>query len=174
MSPYTNPNTLGISTSIYYFVINSELCTRSHCTCESSTKLCSNININMVLIKHPGSKKTKRSGTSSSVHVHHLYTSRSLTGHITLCQEALNATAIQRRQAKKYADHNLCQDAMSMAERDTLNAIYDNNDSASGSVNNSNLEHDAWGIDVNAILAGEKTQHQPCRKRICFCHGDGR
>jgi len=56
-------------------------------------------------------------------------------------------------------NHNLHQDAMSMAERDTLNAIRNNtaNDSGGGSVDNSNLEHNAWGMDVDAILAGAET-----------------
>lgn len=113
----------------------------------------------MVLGKRPGSKKTKRSGSSSSVHVHHSYTARSITGRTTLRQEVLNATAIHKRQAKDRMDHVLRQDAMSTAERDELKAIRSNttNDSGSGSVDNSNLEHDAWGMDVDAILGGAET-----------------
>jgi hypothetical protein len=113
----------------------------------------------MVLGKHPGSKKTKKSGTSSSVHVHHLYTARSSTGRTTLRQEVLNATAIHKRQASDRTEYVLRQDAMSTAKKDELNAIHSNttNDSQSGSVDNSNLEHDAWGMDVDDILAGAET-----------------
>lgn len=113
----------------------------------------------MVLGKNPGSKKTKKSGTSSSAHVHHLYISRSGAGRTTLRQETLNATAIRNRQAEDRLNHNLRQDAMSTAERDELNAIRNDttNESRSGSVDNSNLEHDAWRIDVDAILAGGET-----------------
>jgi hypothetical protein len=113
----------------------------------------------MVLGRRPGSKKTKRSGTSSSVHVHHLYTALSTTGRSTLRQEVLNATGIHRRQANDRVDYALRQDAMSTAERNELNAIRSNttNDSQSGSVDNRNLEHDAWGMDVDDILAGAET-----------------
>ncbi|EDR14205.1 uncharacterized protein LACBIDRAFT_322055 [Laccaria bicolor S238N-H82] len=113
----------------------------------------------MTLGKPPGSRKTKRSGTSSSVHVHHLYTSRSLSGRTSLRQEVLNATAIHKRQAKDRIDHTLRQDAMSAVERDELEAIRTNttNDSGSRSVDDSNIEHDAWEMDVDAILAGAET-----------------
>jgi len=113
----------------------------------------------MTLGKPAGSKKTKRSGTSSSVHVHHLYTSHSLSGRTSLRQEVLNASAIHKRQAKDRTDHALRQDAMSTVERDELEAIRTNttNDSGSGSVDNSNLEHDAWEMDVDAVLAGAET-----------------
>ena len=113
----------------------------------------------MTLGRPPGSKKSKRSGTSSSVHVHHLYSSRSLTGRTTLRQEVLNATAIRKRQAKDHEEYSLCQDAMTMSEKDELNAIRSNttNDSRSGSVDNNNLEHEAWEMDVNSILSGEET-----------------
>jgi hypothetical protein len=108
----------------------------------------------MTLGKCPGSKKTKRSGTSSFTHVHHLYTSHSFGGHISLQQEVFNASAIYKRQAKDHTDYALCQDVMSTAERDELNAIRTN------TVNdNSNLEHDAWAMDVDAVLAGTKTSH---------------
>jgi len=45
---------------------------------------------------------------------------------------------------------------MSTVERDELEAIHTNttNDSRSGS---SNIEHDAWEMDVDAILAGVET-----------------
>lgn len=110
----------------------------------------------MTLGKPPGSRKTKRSGSSSSVHVHHLYTSRSLSGRTSLRQEVLNASAIHKRQAKDRVDHALRQDAMSTVERDELEAIRTNttNDSRSGS---SNIEQDAWEMDVDAILAGAET-----------------
>ena len=110
----------------------------------------------MTLGKPPGSRKTKRSGSSSSVHVHHLYTSRSLSGRTSLRQEVLNASAIHKRQAKDRVDHALHQDAMSTVERDELEAIRTNttNDSRSGS---SNIEQDAWEMDVDAILAGAET-----------------
>ena len=110
----------------------------------------------MTLGKPPGSRKTKRSGSSSSVHVHHLYTSRSLSGRTSLRQEVLNASAIHKRQAKDRIDHALRQDAMSTVERDELEAIRTNttNDSRSGS---SNIEQDAWEMDVDAILAGAET-----------------
>ena len=80
----------------------------------------------MTLGKPPGSRKTKRSGSSSSVHVHHLYTSRSLSGRTSLRQEVLNASAIHKRQAKDRVDHALRQDAMSTVERDELEAIRTN------------------------------------------------
>lgn len=116
--------------------------------------------VNMVLGKNPGSKKTKRSGTSSSVHVHHLYTSRSSAGRSTLKREVLNATAISQRQAEDRVDHNLRQDAMSTAERDELNAIRnDTTGDIAGSLDISNLEHDTWGMDVDAILAGAETMN---------------
>ena len=110
----------------------------------------------MTLGKPPGSRKTKRSGSSSSVHVHHLYTSRSLSGRTSLRQEVLNASAIHKRQAKDRIDHALRQDAMSTVKRDELEAIRTNttNDSRSGS---SNIEQDAWEMDVDAILAGAET-----------------
>jgi hypothetical protein len=113
----------------------------------------------MVLGKRPGSKKTKRSGSSSSVHVHHSYTAHSITGRTTLRQEVLNATAIHKRQAQDRVDHTLRQDAMSTAERDELKNIRSNttHDSGSESANISNLEHDAWEMDVDAILAGGDT-----------------
>jgi hypothetical protein len=46
-----------------------------------------------------------------------------------------------------------------MSEKDELNAIRSNttNDSRSGSVDNNNLEHEAWEMDVNSILSGEET-----------------
>src|SRR5271155_950125 len=110
----------------------------------------------MTLEKLPGSKKTKRSGTSSSIHVHHLYTSRSLSGRTSLRQEVLNACAIHKRQAKDRTDYALCKNAMSTLERDELEAIRTNttNDSRS---DNSNPEHDAWEMDVDAVLSGEET-----------------
>jgi hypothetical protein len=113
----------------------------------------------MVLGRTPGSKKTKRSGTSSSVHVHHLYTSRSSAGLTTLRREVLNATAIRNRQSKDCVDHNLRQDAMSTAEMDELNAIRNNTtgDSIAGSVDINNLEHDTWGMDVESIFTGAET-----------------
>ena len=113
----------------------------------------------MVLGRCPGSKKTKRSGTSSSVHVHHSYSSRSHAGRSILRQEVLNATSIHKRQANDRVDHALCQGAMSTAERDELNAIRNNttNDSRSGSVDDRNLAHDAWAMDVDDILAGAET-----------------
>jgi len=113
----------------------------------------------MTLGKPSGSKKTKRSGTSSSAHVHHLYTSRLLSGRTTLQQETLNVSAIRKRQAENRADHALCQDAMSTVECDELEAIHTNstNDRGSGSVNNSNLVHDAWEMDIDDVLAGMET-----------------
>ena len=111
----------------------------------------------MTLGKTPGSKKTKRSGTSSSVHVHHLYASRSHNGRTTLRQEVLNATAISKKQAKDREDFALRQDAMTTAEKDELNNIHTNttNDSRSGSIRDD--EHDAWEMDVDSILAGDET-----------------
>ena len=110
----------------------------------------------MTLGKPPGSRKTKRSGSSSSIHVHHLYTSRSLSGRTSLRQEVLNASAIHKRQAKDRVDHALRQDTMSTVERGELEAIRTNttNDSRSGS---NNIDQDAWEMDVDAILAGAET-----------------
>ena len=120
---------------------------------------CDPAHLNMTLGQRPGSKKTKWSGTSSSVHVHHLYSSRSLAGHTTLRQEVLNATAIRKRQTKDREEYSLRQDAMTTSEKDELIAIRNNtaNDSRSGSVDNNNLEHEAWEMDVNLILAGDET-----------------
>ena len=113
----------------------------------------------MTLGRLPGSRKTKRSGSSSSTHVHHLFSSRSLTGRKTLRQEVLNATAIRRRQANDREEFTLHQEAMTTSEKDELNAIRSNttNDSSSGSTDNNNLEHEGWVMDVESILAGEET-----------------
>lgn len=115
----------------------------------------------MVLGRCPGSKKTKGSGTSSSSHVRHLYASRSNTGRSTLRQEILNATSISKRQASDREEYTLRRNAMSTAERDELNAICSNspNDyrNGSASVDNRNLQHDAWAMDVDDILAGAET-----------------
>lgn len=69
------------------------------------------------------------------------------------------ATAIHKKQAKDCEDHALCHDAMTTIERDELNTIRSNttNDGGGGSVDNNNLEHDAWEMDVNSIPAGEDT-----------------
>ena len=113
----------------------------------------------MTLGRCPGSKKTKRAGTSSSVHVHRLYTSHTLTGHTTSRQEVLNATAIHKRQAKDREDHSLRQEAMTTMERDELDAIRSNNPNGgrSGSLDINNLEHGAWEMEVDSILAGNET-----------------
>lgn len=113
-----------------------------HVTCQVSK-------LYMTLGRCPGSKKTKRSGTSYSPHVHHLYTSCLLGGHTSLQQEVFNASAIHKRQANDCTDYALCQDAMSTAERDELIAICTNTTN-----DNSNLEHDAWEMDVDTVLAG--------------------
>ena len=106
----------------------------------------------MTLGRPSGSKKTKRSGTSSSVHVHHLYASRLLNGRINLQWEILNATGIHKRQVKDHADYVLRQESMSTVEKDELNAIWGDatNDS-------SNFEFNNWGMDVDSILAGAET-----------------
>lgn len=62
------------------------------------------------------------------------------------------ALAYNKRQAKDRADHALHQGAMSTAERNELNAIRTNTTNA-----NSNLEHHAWEMDVDAVLAGTET-----------------
>jgi hypothetical protein len=111
----------------------------------------------MTLCKTPGSKKSKRSGTSSSTHVHHLYTSRSLGGRTSLRQEVLNASAIHKRQAKDRIDYALRRDAMSTAERDELNAICTNTTNDNTTNDTSDLEHNAWEMDVDAVLAGTET-----------------
>lgn len=112
----------------------------------------------MVLGRTPGVKKTKRSGTSSSSHVHHLFSARSNTGRSTLRHEILNASGINRRQANDRVDQGLRQNAMSTAERDELDAIRSNtSNTRSSSVDNRNLEHDAWAMDVNDILTGAET-----------------
>jgi hypothetical protein len=106
----------------------------------------------MTLGKPSGSKKTRRSGTSSSVHVHHLYTSRLPSGRSSLRREVLNSSAIHKRQAKDRVDHALRHDAMSTAEREELNSIRENTTNDS-----SNLEDNAWEMDVDSILAGAET-----------------
>ena len=123
-----------------------------HVTRQRTEKYAKVQRLYMTLGKPPGSKKTKRSGTSSSTHVRHLYTSRSLGGRTSLRQEILNASAIHKRQAKDRADHAHRQDAMSTAERDELNAIRTNTTN-----DDSNLEHNAWEMDVDAVLAGTET-----------------
>lgn len=114
----------------------------------------------MVLGRCPGAKKTKRTGTLSSVHVHRLYSTLTSTGRrSSLRQEVLNATGIHKRQANDRVDHALRQDAMSTAEKDELDAIRANitNDRQSGSMDDRNLEHDAWAMDVDDILTGTET-----------------
>lgn len=106
----------------------------------------------MTLGRPSGSKKTKRSGTSSSVHVHHLYASRLLNGRINLRREILNATGIHKRQVKDRADYVLRQESMSTVEKDELNAI--RGDATNDS---SNFEFNNWGMDVDSILAGAET-----------------
>ena len=107
---------------------------------------------NMTLGRPSGSKKTKRSGTSSSVHVHHLYTSRLLSGCTSLRREVLNASAIRKRQAKDRADQALRQKSMSTMEKEELDAI--RSDTTNDS---SNFKYDAWGMDVDSVLAGAET-----------------
>jgi hypothetical protein len=109
--------------------------------------------INMTLGRPSGSKKTKRSGTSSSVHVHHLYASRLLSGRTSLRRESLNATAIHKRQVKDRAEHALRQESMSKVEKDELNAIRQGDTTNDGS----NFEFNNWGMDVDSILAGAET-----------------
>jgi len=48
---------------------------------------------------------------------------------------------------------------MSAVERDELEAICTNttNDSGSRSIDDSNIEHDSWEMDVDAILSGAET-----------------
>ena len=139
------PNTLGIYTCIWRAKWEKEgrfsVSTQSLSTCTWHNTMSSAQPLYMTLANPPGSKKTKRSGTSSSTHVHHLYTSHSLGGRTSLRQEVLNASAIRKRQAKDRTDHGLRQDAMSTVERDELEAIRTNmtNDSGSGSVDNSTL-----------------------------------
>ena len=118
-----------------------------------------NLNLSMTLGRRPGSKRSKRTGTSSSVHVHHLYTSRTLNGCTTVRQEVLNSSAIHKRQAKDREDHALRQEAMTTVERDELDAIRNNvpENGGSGSLDNDNLEHNAWEMEVDTILAGQET-----------------
>jgi predicted polyphosphate/ATP-dependent NAD kinase len=78
--------------------------------------------------------------------------SHSLGGRTSLQQEVLNASAIHKRQAKDHADYTLRQDAMSMAERNELNAICTNT-----TIDNSNIEHDAWEMNIDDVLAGTET-----------------
>lgn len=117
----------------------------------------------MVLGRNPGSKKTNRAGTLSSSRVHRLYSARSNTGLTSLSyvrREVLNATGINKRQANDRVEHDLRGKAMSTAERDELNTIRGNanaNNIQSGGVDDRNLEHDAWAMDVEDILAGADT-----------------
>ena len=47
---------------------------------------------------------------------------------------------------------------MTTSEKDELIAIRNNTAyDRSGSVDNNNLEHEAWEMDVNSILAGDET-----------------
>ena len=114
----------------------------------------------MVLGRYPGSKKNKRSGTLSSSHVHRLFSARLNTGRPSLQHEILNATGIQRRQANERVEHDLRQKAMSTAERDELNAIRDRTNGSQlkrSTVDDRNLEHEAWEMDVEEILTGADT-----------------
>lgn len=112
----------------------------------------------MVLGRTPGSRKTSRTGSLSSSHVHRLYSTHSTTGLSSLRREVLNSVGIHRRQANDRVECDLRLKAMSTAERDELNSIRSNtNNSQSGSLDDRNLEHDAWAMDVEDILTGADT-----------------
>jgi hypothetical protein len=95
----------------------------------------------MVLGKPAGVKKSKGSdGSSSSRHVHHRFTSRSIAGRSIAKQESLNAISIKKRQAKERDEHHIRLAAMSTTELDELIAIREglasNDDCRSGWLGN--------------------------------------
>jgi hypothetical protein len=76
---------------------------------------------------------------------------RARTLELLDCQYSFSIKVVTR-QAKDHADYTLCQDAMSMTERNELNAIHTNT-----TIANSNIEHDAWEMNIDDVLSGTET-----------------
>ena len=108
----------------------------------------------MVLGKAAGVKKSKGSdGSSSSRHVHHGFTSRTLAGRSIAKQESLNAISIKKRQAKERDQHHIRLAAMTTTELDELIALRE------GLASNGNIDggvdQDGWEMDIDEVLAGD-------------------
>jgi hypothetical protein len=105
----------------------------------------------MVLGKSAGVKKSRGSdGSSSSRHVHHQFTSRSIAGRITSKRECLNAISIKKRQAKDREEHHIRLAAMTTTELDELIAIRKGLAGDGGL--DGDVDQDGWEMDV---LAGD-------------------
>ena len=108
----------------------------------------------MVLGKRAGVKKSKTSdGSSSSRHVHHQFTSRSVAGRLTGRRESLNAISIQKRQAKDCDEQQIRLAAMTTTELDELVAIREG--LASNGDLDGGIDQDGWEMDVDGVLAGD-------------------
>ena len=108
----------------------------------------------MVLGKSAGVKKSRVSDSSSSSrHVHHQFTSRSIAGRIISKRECLNATSIKKRQAKDRDEHHIRLAAMTTTELDELIAIREG--LAGDGDLDGGIDQDGWGMDVDGVLAGD-------------------
>jgi hypothetical protein len=108
----------------------------------------------MVLGKSAGVKKMKGSDSSSSSrHVHHRFTSRTIAGHRIAKQESLNAVSIKKWQAKKHDEHHVHLVAMTTTELDELIAICEG--LASNGDMDGGVDQDGWEIDMEEVLAGD-------------------
>jgi hypothetical protein len=108
----------------------------------------------MVLGKASGVKKSRGSdGSSSSRHVHHQFTSRSISGRITAKRESLNAISIKKQQSKDHDELNNRVAAMTTTELDELIAI---REGLGGDGNlDSGIDQDDWAMDIDGVLAGD-------------------
>lgn len=110
--------------------------------------------LTMVLGKYAGVKKSRGSdGSSSSRHVHHQFTSRSISGRITAKQESLNAISIKKRQAKDRDEYHIRLAAMTTTEFDELVAIREG--LASNGDLDGGVDQDDWEMDLDGVLAGD-------------------
>lgn len=107
----------------------------------------------MVLGKAAGVKKLKGSdGSSSSRHVHHQFTSRSIAGRITAKRESLNATSIKKQQSKDREEHRIRLAAMTTTELDELIAI---REGIAGDGDLDGIDQDDWAMDIDGVLVGD-------------------
>jgi hypothetical protein len=90
---------------------------------------------------------SRKSGPSSSHHIHHIFTKTSVTGRKTTHNEALNSTAIQTRQATDQIQYHERITALPLADIEKLQAICAGQD-----------EEDNWEDDnlllIDDVLAG--------------------
>jgi len=110
----------------------------------------------MVLGKSAGVRKSKGSdGSSSSRHVRHQFTSRSIAGRLVSQRECLNALSIKKRQTKDRDEQHMRLAAMTTTELDELIAIRE------GLASNGDLDgmdqdgQDGWEMDIDSVLAGD-------------------